>query len=200
MKLFYGTFLFKRMVFVVALALIISILNPMLTKLQGQSLNVLEVVVLSWSVLIGSILQIMLKKTDLRILFISSIIIELFCFISIYLYFFDLINIRTFLYSIVFLEALIMFVNGALGIRIRALISVLYQKQFKDFEFSSIFISNITLLIGGIFIFFVLMYIDLKTALLIASNCYIFMIFVEIYQMKDVLEMEQSFEKNKDFI
>lgn len=195
-NVFYGTFLFRRLILLVVLAITGKLLEPLVTSLYGKNLDIGFISVITGMVTFAGALQFLVRKLSIKHISLCLIVEEIIVLVCLLVYILGIANDMFLIYVLAAKSIIEAIMASAYSNIISDFISKLHSKENKEFTFTK----NSLLCLGGLLgaaISATANYfggIDLIIA--IAMIALPFSITLAYVQLKDLVQMEKRSKCN----
>ena len=196
-NVFYGTFLFKRLILLVSMVLFINLLSPIITSIYGKNLDITTISLFSIIITSIGVLQILIRKVRVKYITYCIITSDIILIIGLLLYISNLITDMMLIFILLTSSGLESLIGASYGNKITNMLSKTYPEHYEEFLYSKGALTAISSLLG--------LSITAATSHLggikITMGFIVIMSFIcimlEFKQMKELIKMENELLKIK---
>lgn len=190
-NVFYGTFLFNRLIFVVILTTTWNLLSPIITSVYGKNLDITAISLLSIIITSVGILQVFVRKVGIKYTSWCLLISDFILLIGLLIFVLGLINEMFLIFVLLITSSLGALMGSSYFNKVSNMLSKLYPNEYEEFLFSKGALTSISCLLG--------LSITAVTSYLGGTNLTIIIIMISICvtiilgynQIKDLVKMEK---------
>lgn len=191
-NVFYGTFLFKRLILVVVMVMSFNLLSPVITSIYGKNLDITAISLFSIIVTSVGILQVLVRKVSIKYTSLCVIISHFILLLGLLVYALGLVNDMFLIYVLLFTTSLEALIGSAYINKISNILSKLYPNEYEEFLFSKGALISISGLLG--------LTISATTSYLGGTICTAIVVIIALSisiilgytQIKDLVRMEKE--------
>lgn len=147
-NVFYGTFLFRRLILIVVMIMSFNLLSPVETSIYGKNLDITTISLFSIIVTSVGILQVLVRKVGIKYTSWCMIISDFILLLGLLIYALGLVNDMFLIYVLLFTSSLEALIGSAYINKISNILSKSYSKEYEEFLFSKGALISIASLLG----------------------------------------------------
>ena len=191
-NVFYGIFLFRRIILLVVLAITSKLLEPLVTSLYGKNLDISFISIITGMVTLAGALQFLVRKLSIKHISLCLIIEEIIVLACLLIYMLGIANDMFLVYVLATKSIIEAIMASAYSINISDMISKLYPKENKEFTY----IKSSLLCLGGVsgagITGLAYYFGGINLIILIAMIALPFSITLAYLQLKELVQMEKE--------